>query len=878
MKKLTVICIIAIVVTVPAFAQWEMVRQGDELLANFNFRAWGDGFMLDADTGWLVGRDGLVIKTVDGGVHWQTVREADQSGVDWNDVEFIDANTGYACADDGFIFKTVDGGANWTMVGDTALYKEDLLFLKVIDANTVFFAGKKATLLKTSNGAIDFVKSDHPFEGLDLDGGLNFCNANVGVVASDDYNGYTWYTHDGGITWNLTRINDLFPYGISKYSVRCVGTGGDSTIVLGTQYRVILISQDGGKTYTQRGDYTFAMDYYWTLSVIDESSWYLGGDGLTVKTTDGGASWDTLQTGTGHTVMFMNFFDADNGFIFTEFNQWLKTTDGGSSFTALLDWPNLYFRGIGTTNNTIVVTAFGGGEITSSNDGGENWTYPTNLSTGVVGNLLKCEFFDDNNGIIVGQDGALLRTTDGGANWKFVENPLYTMVKSFYALAYYSADTLFAGGQSGYLVRSVNGGLTWSDTHLSATKSIYGILPLNGTTVIACGQSGCLYKADFLDNDMLEDSLYTTGTDDDFNAVVGYEDSLMLVSDEGNIFKASLDNLGSLTRIVVDPDTDELNDIEFINDTLVYVVGNKGKIYRSEDIGNTWTAEEGVTTATIYDIIYVNYALWGVADNGQIIKRQFEKPAEPVTGIVINEFLASNDSCCTDEGGDYDDYIELYNLGDEAVDIGGLYITDDFDEPIAWQIPDTDPALTTIQPGGFLVLWADKEPEEGVLHVDIKLSADGEEIGLIQIIGNDTTFVDSLSFGAQTTDIAHGRYEDGSNNWIAMDPTPGQVNASGVSAIDYAAAGIPTRYALYQNYPNPFNPVTNIRFDIPKEGYVSLTIYDMIGRQVAVLKNEAMRAGTYNFQLDASHLSSGVYFIRLQAGHFTALQKMMLMK
>lgn len=85
-----------------------------------------------------------------------------------------------------------------------------------------------------------------------------------------------------------------------------------------------------------------------------------------------------------------------------------------------------------------------------------------------------------------------------------------------------------------------------------------------------------------------------------------------------------------------------------------------------------------------------------------------------------------------------------------------------------------------------------------------------------------------------------------------MDPTPGHVNARGVSAIDCIAAGIPTRYALYQNYPNPFNPTTKIRFDIPKDGHVRLTIYDMVGRQVAVLKNEAMRAGSYNSQLDGS--------------------------
>ena len=144
--------------------------------------------------------------------------------------------------------------------------------------------------------------------------------------------------------------------------------------------------------------------------------------------------------------------------------------------------------------------------------------------------------------------------------------------------------------------------------------------------------------------------------------------------------------------------------------------------------------------------------------------------------------MASNDACCTDENGEYEDYIEVYNYGNEAVDIGGLFITDEigsYDD--YYQIP-TGNDSTIIQPGGFLLLWADKDSEQGVLHLEIKLSDEGEQIGLF--MPDSTIVVDTLTFGEQSDDISFGRYPDGSDTWQLMDPTPGSTNTSGLSLND----------------------------------------------------------------------------------------------
>jgi len=89
---------------------------------------------------------------------------------------------------------------------------------------------------------------------------------------------------------------------------------------------------------------------------------------------------------------------------------------------------------------------------------------------------------------------------------------------------------------------------------------------------------------------------------------------------------------------------------------------------------------------------------------------------------------------------------------------------------------------------------------------------------------------------------------------------------------------IPTNFALEQNYPNPFNPTTNFRFRIADFGLVSLKVYDVFGREIAVLVNEVKQPGIYNVVWDASGFSSGVYFYRLNAGNFTDVKKMLLLR
>ena len=148
--------------------------------------------------------------------------------------------------------------------------------------------------------------------------------------------------------------------------------------------------------------------------------------------------------------------------------------------------------------------------------------------------------------------------------------------------------------------------------------------------------------------------------------------------------------------------------------------------------------------------------------------------------LVINEFMAKNDSFIQDPCGNYDDWIEIYNFGGTAIDVGGMYLTDNLLSPTKWQVPDDNPSETIIAAGGYLLIWADGQTEQGTLHASFAIKA-SEDIGLFETDGS--TKIDSIAdFPAQDADNSYGRFPNGSDTWQVFihdsntPPTPGASN------------------------------------------------------------------------------------------------------
>lgn len=89
---------------------------------------------------------------------------------------------------------------------------------------------------------------------------------------------------------------------------------------------------------------------------------------------------------------------------------------------------------------------------------------------------------------------------------------------------------------------------------------------------------------------------------------------------------------------------------------------------------------------------------------------------------------------------------------------------------------------------------------------------------------------------------------------------------------------IPNNFLLEQNYPNPFNPITKIQFKLPKESYINLSVFNMLGQLVTTIYSGKLDAGTHFVEFDGSELPSGIYFYRLESDNFVQTKKMTLMK
>ncbi len=142
--------------------------------------------------------------------------------------------------------------------------------------------------------------------------------------------------------------------------------------------------------------------------------------------------------------------------------------------------------------------------------------------------------------------------------------------------------------------------------------------------------------------------------------------------------------------------------------------------------------------------------------------------------LWVNEVMSNNVTTIADpnDPNEYPDWIELFNPTDTLVDLGGLYITDDARTQMKFRLP---PALT-IEPHGFLLLWADGDPEQGPSHLPFKLDRDGEALGIYD--AHTLQWIDFIQIPALEPDQSLGRHPDGGEAWtITSHPTPGHLNA-----------------------------------------------------------------------------------------------------
>jgi hypothetical protein len=248
----------------------------------------------------------------------------------------------------------------------------------------------------------------------------------------------------------------------------------------------------------------------------------------------------------------------------------------------------------------------------------------------------------------------------------------------------------------------------------------------------------------------------------------------------------------------------------------------------------------------------------------------------PVNGLFINEIMADNNTTITDNSGHFEDWVEIYNSNDVPVNLGGLYLTDSLANMIKYRIPNTSPDSTTIPGKGFMVFWADNRPSTGVHHLDFKLSAAGESIGLAQVLkSGEHAYIDSITFPAQSGDISYGRFGDGEMTWsIFRTPTPNSSNNP-----QSVVSGNLDSHKL-EVFPNPFSSNLNIKVLSQKATNLQIDFLDSQGITISSHRFIDCSIGWNSFEIEFNNrmAKSGFYSLRVLSGEEVSYHKVLYLK
>ncbi len=607
---------ILLAVSRPAGAsEWEIVKEPVQIEMPDHL------CFTDPLTGYGVGAEGLVKKTEDGGVTWTVLREADGSGIDWKRIAFSGDSVAYCIADSGYIYKSTDACRHWDMVGDTSVSKVSFSELCVVNPDLVYVIGPAATFLKTDDGGLTWVKSDSTFLGQDLDGGIDFLGENFGVVISDDKAAHTWATYDGGQSWSYVNIASVFPLGAVSKKIYDVAIGSDSTVVIVGYNNFIGISHDGGRSYQNSGGLTAGFPYLEACQIPGGRIFAAGTDGHLFRSDDSGASWDTLQTGTGHTLSYMQCFDRDRGLFFYANSFCYKTEDGGTTLQPVLPWPSANFDALAATDEKVFVGCWGGGEMSIAARPDMEWSFPSNLFTNYTGNITSMSFAGNDFGVFSGWNGFLGLTDDGGQTWTVSPNPMSEASnKTIYCTLRQSVDNIYASGTKGYFIQSSDGGASWENRPNEINQTINDFTFLDNGRLVLVGNSGTVWG----DSDTSE----TIRLIRDFGSMAmkcmaASPSALIIGAGDGVLFRADPAAPGELDTVYVNSSGDAINDVAIWGaNSISTAVGNNGLIVLSLDGGRTWEEEESpLPGINLKQVAEAGGMLWVAGDAGTILRK-----------------------------------------------------------------------------------------------------------------------------------------------------------------------------------------------------------------------------------------------------------------
>lgn len=501
---------------------------------------------------------------------------------------------------------------------------------------------------------------------------------------------------------------------------------------------------------------------------------------------------------------------------------WSEVTSGTSGDIWGIDW----------VDANVVWICASNGDVKKSTDGGSTWSAAGNAGEGAysiaaISSTVAVVSLGPSSG-----NGKIMRTTNGGSSWTQV----YTATGAWFNFVdNFDSNNLWAQsdpiGGTFHIVKSTDGGATWSlapNPPAQPTSTVFGangsFYRVGNTCWFGTGGSAATSANRVYKSSNGADGPWTFGTTSD-----EYVGTVAFSSESGNglagFWSSSATNKvnktanGGTSWTSQAASIGDVFGLDYVRGTSYAWAGTSTGIWQTSNNGSSWTEDQIPPTVNsdIYVVRFFNDSDVGLAGGaGGVLLKSLLGSVVPV------EFTAFTAS------------VNEQNIS------------------LNWS------TATETNNRGF--------------EVERKTSRDWETLSFIPGRGT-TSQTSTYSF---YDDLAEEYYRGTVSYRLKQLDYDGSFAYSDVVNIEVDFS--PKNYTLEQNYPNPFNPTTTIVYQLSADGMVKLKVFDVLGKEVASLVNEHQTAGKYSFEFDASNLSSGVYFYRLESNGFSAMKKLILLK
>ncbi|HLF15371.1 MAG TPA: T9SS type A sorting domain-containing protein [Bacteroidota bacterium] len=619
----------------------------------------------------------------------------------------------------------------------------------------------------------------------------------------------------------------------------------------------IFKTSDGGITWVLWTSFSGTSTHLYFINLNDG---WLAVDGSLYQTNNGGQVWSHKGSFTEISDIF--FLTQSLGWILSDIEIY-KTTNGGAGWTitsidSLLweSWRSLeeikfVNPDVGWIRATLMGPNLLSGLVVKTTDGGETWVEQLNVGNS-FGPYLTFTDIEPHDSLLcwaITSGSRVFRTTDGGNNWDNVSYvPWLRKINSV------NGSLLYGAGNNGVLYRSGDGGLNWTSLSRGSTIELSDLSIVNDSVLVASGGDYLLKSTDggnlWSEVDVaLPVGLFWINTvwfTDNLNGWIGCSYG----GGSGGIYRTTN---GGLNWVNQTGTVDGANGIFFLNNVIGWFVSG-GYIYRTTDSGSTWRIRRVLSDIWLTNIFFINPDS-GWAGGYQGIYRTIDG------GLSWHRTDSS----------------DVQYIIDDLVFVNSI---------TGWFVTEQPSRIFRTDDGGMS--WVEQSHPLSIYSYPKSVYFETESEGWVAGSGFNGKILHTTDGGAHWNamdipagnDLRHIEVDSNDNIWVVGDG--GTIMSSDLGQIvnieDTNHSANIHHYELFSNYPNPFNPSTTIIYSLPAPGFVTVKIFDGLGREVTTLVNETRQTGQYKETWNSAAFPSGVYFCRLQAGDYHYVIKMVLMK